>query len=96
MKKAVLPLTFVLGMFSSNVMAAEFSGYANEVFTGPSASATFNMALIGMSSTDGGAIERYIFTSDSDYVNMIVNARANHESISIANDSGIVGGVYYR
>ncbi len=96
MKKAVLPLTFVLGMFSSNVMAAEFSGYVNEVLTGPSASTTFNMALIGMSSTDGGAIERYIFTSDSDYVNMIVNARANHESISIAYDSGIATGVYYR
>ena len=95
-KKAVLPLTLSLGMFSSTVMAEQFTGYVTEVLTGPSESATFNMALVGMSSTDGGSVEQYIFMGDSDYVNMVVSARANHEVVSVAHNTGSATGVYYR
>ena len=96
MKKAILPLTLALGMFSNVALAEQVTGYATSIATGASESTTFNMALIGMSSTDGGAVERYIFTSDSDYVNMLVSARANHEVISVSHDTGIATGVYYR
>jgi hypothetical protein len=95
-KKSILPLTLSLGMFSSMAMAEQYSGYVKEVLTGASESPTFNSALIGMSATDGGPVERYLFTSDSDYLNMIVNARANHEAVSVGYSAATVTGVYYR
>lgn len=96
MKKAILPLTLSLGLFSNAALADQFTGYAVEVLTGANQSTTFNTALVGMSSTDGGTVEQYIFTNDSDYVNMVVTARANHEVVTVAHGSGTMLGVYYQ
>ena len=95
-KKVMLPLTLSLGVFSGAASADEFAGYVTTVATGPQVSTTYDMALIGMSSTDGGAVERYIFMSDEVYLNMVVSARANHELVSVAHEMGVANGVYYR
>lgn len=96
-KKAILPLVLSLGMFSSAVSADTFSGYASEVFSSVSAGSSFVSGMIGMSSTDGGVIERYVFTSDSSYLNMLVSARANHEAVTITQQMGGLTSVnYYR
>lgn len=95
MKKVIFPLTLSLGLFSNMAFADQFSGYVSEVLTGPSEGPTFNTALVGLSSTDGGSSEQYVFTSDKDYLNMIVAARANHEAIRVGYSSGIAQGVYF-
>ena len=95
-KKSLLPLTLSLAAFSNSAVAAEYSGYVSKIYTGPVASTTFNTVLIGMSSTDGGAVERYIFTSDSDYTNMVVSARANHEVISISYSAGTANAISFN
>ena len=95
-KKIILALALSLSAISTSAIAEEYTGYVSQVLTGPSASTTFNTALVGMSATDGGSVDRYIFTSDSDYVNMIVNARVNHEVVSVTFASGVANGVHYR
>ena len=95
-KKVMLPLTLSLGMFSSAALADEFRGYVSFLATGPQPSTVFNSSLLGMSSTDGGTTELYVFLGDSDYLNMVVSAAANHEVIEVYHESGSVTGVYYR
>ena len=88
-----LPLLF----FTQVAKAETFNGYVVELFTGSGPSATFQTALVGLSSSPTGAIQLYRFTSDTTYYATLRNARINQQVMGVQYEGGTVTGVHlYR
>ena len=92
--KTTVILAFALCGYTQVATAESFSGYVVELATGPSATATFQTALVGLSRTPTGNVELYRFTSDPIYYATLRSGRIHQQLLTISYTGGTVTGVH--
>lgn len=81
--------------FLGSAQAENFTGYVASSYTGPSASNSFNAALIGFSEVLGGAATLYRFTGDLAYYDSLMKAYIANQKVRIQETSGTITGVHF-